>query len=130
MNSKPFANKAPQNLAVAEWCFENGHYDACCNRAYYAMFQAALAALAQDNIHPPDELVSHSWVHGNFATHFCNRRKIFPRFREYLPNAQFIRNRADYRPDSVTYKQAQQQLEKCKAFVATLLKRIKSYDDV
>ncbi len=39
MNFTDFKDKALQNLAVAEWCQENGHYDACCNRAYYAMYK-------------------------------------------------------------------------------------------
>jgi uncharacterized protein (UPF0332 family) len=33
-----FKEKARQNLTVAEWCDQQGYYDACCNRAYYAIY--------------------------------------------------------------------------------------------
>jgi len=45
-----FLTKALQNLKVAELCFENECYDACVNRAYYAAYQAAIAALAKIGI--------------------------------------------------------------------------------
>lgn len=41
-----FLKKAQDNLALAKHCLENGYYDASANRAYYAAFQAAIAALA------------------------------------------------------------------------------------
>ncbi len=126
MNDKTFADKARQNLTVAEWCFDNGHYDACCNRAYYAMFQAALAALIHERINPSGDVISHTWVHSNFATYFCNQRKIFPRFREYLPNAQIVRNHADYKPALMSRRHTQQQFKESRDFVKTLLERIKS----
>ena len=41
----PFLEKAEENLQVAEWCLKNQHTNAGVNRIYYAMYQAALAAL-------------------------------------------------------------------------------------
>ena len=37
--------KPREFLVVAEWCFDNRHYNSCANRAYYSMFRAAFAAL-------------------------------------------------------------------------------------
>ncbi len=130
MDSTVFIDKARQNLVVAEWCYNNSHYDACCNRAYYAMFQAALAALIYDNIKIPDGVIAHPWVHGNFAAHFCNQRKIFPQFRDFLHKAQTLRNRADYKPIAVTRSDARRLLKECKTFVDALLKGMKSHDDI
>lgn len=45
-----FLKKAQDNLALVKYCFENGYYDASANRAYYAAFQAAIAALAAQGI--------------------------------------------------------------------------------
>lgn len=45
-----FLKKALDNLSVARYCFEHGFYDAAVNRAYYAAFQAAVAALAYRGI--------------------------------------------------------------------------------
>ena len=42
-----FLAKAKENLTAARLCFENGLYNACANRTYYAALQAAIAALAQ-----------------------------------------------------------------------------------
>ncbi len=48
-----FLKKAQDNLALAKYCIENGYYDASANRAYYAAFQAAIAALAVVGITSP-----------------------------------------------------------------------------
>lgn len=45
-----FLTKAQDNLALAKYCFENGYYDASANRAHYAAFRAAIAALAAQGI--------------------------------------------------------------------------------
>jgi len=37
-----FLNKAEENLTAAQICFENGLYNACANRAYYAALSADL----------------------------------------------------------------------------------------
>jgi uncharacterized protein (UPF0332 family) len=45
-----FFSKAKENLTAATLLFENGLYNASANRAYYAAFQATLAALARIGI--------------------------------------------------------------------------------
>ncbi len=45
-----FFDKARKNLAVAQICFEKGFYDDCANRAYYAAFHAAIAAILDRGI--------------------------------------------------------------------------------
>jgi len=37
-----FLNKTKENLTAAQVCFENGLFNACANRAYYAALQAPL----------------------------------------------------------------------------------------
>jgi len=41
-----FLNKAKENLTAARICFDNGLYNACANRSYYAALHAVVAALA------------------------------------------------------------------------------------
>ncbi len=41
-----FLARAEENLTAARICFENGLYNACANRAYYAALHTAVAALA------------------------------------------------------------------------------------
>ena len=130
MDYTAFKEKARQNLTVAEWCFQQGHYDACCNRAYYAMYQAAIAALANEGITPTEEHIDHGWVQSHFVSHFCHRRKIFPKFKTSLQNAQENRNWADYTPERLQRKRAQRQLNHAKEFVQCLLRRFVEHDEL
>jgi len=123
MDYRDFKAKASQNLTVAEWCYQNGHYDACCNRAYYAMFQVAIAALANKGITPSQDHIDHTWVQSHFVKYFCNEHKIFPKFRNYLLDAQTRRNQADYRPESLNQRKANQQLSWANEFVQTVSTR-------
>jgi uncharacterized protein (UPF0332 family) len=124
-----FKEKARQNLTVAEWCYENGHYDACCNRAYYAMYHAAVAALARENIFPSETHIGHGWVQTHFVTHFCNRNKMFSRFRTCLQDAQKIRDMADYRPELLNRKKAKQQISRAGEFVRAILAEQENNDE-
>ena len=54
----PFLNKAVESLIGAESEFSNRRYNNTANRAYYACFQAAIAALQRAGIRPPRE----EWV--------------------------------------------------------------------
>jgi len=125
-----FLSKAQQNLKVAEWCFEQGHYDACCNRAYYAMFHAAIATLAQDGVTPIADRIDHGWVQSLFVIHFCNRRKVFPQFRQSLQDAQRRRDLADYKPDLLNRGKAKEQLTWAQTFVQAILGRLRNQHEL
>ncbi len=51
---RAYLAKAEESLAGAEREFAAGAYNNCANRAYYACFQAAIAALDLADIRPPD----------------------------------------------------------------------------
>jgi uncharacterized protein (UPF0332 family) len=123
MDYSGFAPKARQNLTVAEWCYQQGHYDACCNRAYYAMYHAAIAVLASEGVTPTQAQIDHGWVQSQFVTHFCNRQKIFPAFRKHLQEAQKMRDLADYRPECINQRKARQQMFVAQNFVLSILAR-------
>lgn len=128
MSTMDFSQKAQQNLAVSMWCYDVGHYDACCNRAYYAMYHAAIAVLSNVGIEPSEKNIDHGWVQGQFVSYFCNRHKMFPSFRRHLQDAQKIRDLADYHPTPVSRKLAGHQVTHAKEFVQSILKRLESYD--
>ncbi len=130
VNFIDFKEKARQNLTVAEWCYENGHYDACCNRAYYAMYQAAIAILANEGITPGQDHIDHGWVQSNFAIHFCKRHKIFPSLKRHLIEAQKRRDSADYKPERMNQRKTRQQLTWAREFVQALLGRLAAYDEL
>ena len=111
--------KAHEFLAVAEWCFDNRHYNSCANRAYYSMFRAAFAALRKlvsPNMLPGES--SHKGLLSVFTRELINRRKVFPKiFSNYLKDAAALRGQGDYRDDDVTERKARKSLESAKAFL-------------
>lgn len=73
-------DKAEESLAGAVSEFEFGRYNNVANRAYYACFQAAVAALALAGIRPQGgrDVWGHSFVQSQFAGQLISRRKRFP----------------------------------------------------
>ncbi len=124
-----FKEKANQNIMAAQSCFDSGWYDACCNRAYYGMYHAAIAALSQEGIMPTTETIKHDWVQRHFVTYFCNRHKIFPHFRRFLVEAQQVRDTADYKTRLLNQRTAKQQLTRATDFVQSILRRLETYDE-
>ena len=119
--------KAYENLRVAQLCFDNGFYNACANRAYYAMYQAAIAILIANGFPPTQKHIDHGWVQSVFARELINRKKIFPgKFRRYLFDSQIIRNDADYDEASINQKTAKRQLNRCREFVDSIRQEIKN----
>ena len=59
--------KAQESLRAAELCYTAKLYNATANRAYYAMFQAALVALKRAGITPKGEQWSHEGLQAAFA---------------------------------------------------------------
>jgi len=119
-----FLAKAKENLTVAEWSYENDHYNASANRAYYAAFQAAMAALANAGIIEKHR-ISHGAVQSLFVTELTRRRKIYPsHLKSYLTDLQRIRDDADYELGTVSKKKASTQLKQAKEFVETIAKEI------
>ncbi len=119
-----FLAKATENIAVAEWSYENGHYNASANRAYYAAFQAAIAALANAGI-IQNSRVSHSAAQSLFAAELIRRRKLYPsHLKSYLPDLQRVRDDADYKLQSVPKKKASLQFKQAKEFVELITKEL------
>jgi len=119
-----FLEKSLENLAVAEWAFENGHYNACANRAYYAMFQAALAALSSVGITTKTDVIDHGWVQRTFALELTKRRKMFPGMGSYLNDVRLVRNIADYEQDKVNRRRASQVLRVAQTMVEAIRKEL------
>jgi len=111
-----FLTKAKRNIQAAQLLFDHQMYDESANRAYYAAFQAALAALAVLGIHV--EGMSHEAAQSTFNTELIHRRKVYPgRFKSYLPELQTIRIQADYSLKITSKKSAADQVKQAKEFV-------------
>ena len=96
-----FLAKAKENLIAATVCFEADLFNACANRAYYAALQAAVAAIAHAGIR--SNRIDHGRVQADFSGELIQRRKSYPsKFKSYLSNMQFIRDKDDYTENSVS----------------------------
>lgn len=118
--------KAEESLAGAESEFASGRYNNCANRAYYACFQAAVAALIGESIRPGgggDEW-DHRFVRSRFAGQLVNRRKLYPpRLRDTLSQTSDLREQGDYRPIHVGQRRAARSLSLARTFVSVVASR-------
>jgi len=103
---------------------ETGHYNASANRAYYAAFQVAIAALAHAGIITTSR-ISHSAAQSLFATELIRRRKVYPsHLKSYLMDLQRVRDDADYESRTVSKKKALTQFKQAKASLEIITKEI------
>jgi uncharacterized protein (UPF0332 family) len=118
MSHQNWLDKANENLAAAQLCFDHGHINACANRLYYGMFQAGIAAMVKHGLLKPDAEVGHDWLQANFAGQLIRHRKVFPaKFRSFLYEVYRVRVEADYKLSFVSKKVAAGELKKAKEFI-------------
>jgi uncharacterized protein (UPF0332 family) len=68
--------RAQASLRAAELCLAQGLLDSAVNRAYFALFQAAICALEHRGIRRREW--THKGVHSDFVQLFVRRRKLVP----------------------------------------------------
>jgi uncharacterized protein (UPF0332 family) len=118
-----FLIKAKENLEDAEQALQEGRYNASANRAYYAAFQAAIAALAHESI--THEKNPHSWVQAQFSERLIKARKHYPsKLASYLMDMQKVRDNADYKPNTTSKKTAKEQVHQSKEFLSFIFLRL------
>lgn len=115
MDHLHWLGKANENLAAAQLCFDRGHFNACANRLYYAMFHAGAAALAKTGSLASTAKIGHGWLQANFAGQLIHHRKVFPvKFRSYLSEAYSLRQIADYEKRAISKGNVLRELKKTK----------------
>ena len=116
----PYLLKARESLRGAEREFAAA-YNNCANRAYYACFQAAIAALQRANIRPQGGVWSHAYLPSQFDGVLIYRRKLYPTtLRGILERAYDLRVTADYDEDFVTRAEAERLPRRARLFVETV----------
>jgi uncharacterized protein (UPF0332 family) len=118
-----YLEKAEESLAGAESEFVNDRYNNAANRAYYAVFQAAVHALLAAAIRPPGAANhwGHDFVQAQFVGVLINRRKRYPaELRTTLEQNYRLREAADYRRDRVTDVQAVRAVRRAEVFVGAI----------
>ncbi len=119
--SDAFFSRARESLAGAENEFDNGRYNNATNRAYYACYQAAIAALDLAGVRPPGskkEEWGHGFVQAQFAGRVINQRKLYPTvLRDTLSVLFALPQEADYKMDGVAQTRATRVLARARVFV-------------
>src|SRR3954452_17401793 len=111
-----FWEKALENLDSAASELTNRRYNASANRAYYAVFQAAVVALMRSGIGPPGPQWGHAFVQARFAGQLVTKRKAYPSaLRDTLPRLEELRVHADY--ETMHVSQAQRALRRAREFI-------------
>ncbi|OQX26281.1 MAG: hypothetical protein BWK80_11180 [Desulfobacteraceae bacterium IS3] len=120
-----FLNKAKENLKIAQLSFEHDCYNACANRAYFAAFQAAIAALAKEGVQKGKN--DHAYVQSEFNFRLIKRQKIYPaKLKAYLSDMQYVRNIADYSSDNVGKKLAREQILQAAEMIGFIERELKN----
>jgi uncharacterized protein (UPF0332 family) len=113
--------KADTACLSAHALLARGDVDGAANRAYYAMFAAARAALLASGVPVGPEVArTHSGLIGAFGQHLVKNGLVSKDMGRLLNRAHEIRQAADYRGDSVEHAEAQQVVHQAAAFIAAM----------
>lgn len=110
--------KAERACASARALLELGDVDGACNRAYYAMFDAARVALLHSGA--PEELYrgkTHSGLITAFSLHLVKNGPIPREMGRLLKQAEEVRLISDYQGDSVAMEDARTLVTQAETFL-------------
>lgn len=112
-----YLRKARESLASAQADVRAKRYNSAANRAYYAAFQAAVAALIDNDVRPGENW-EHEFVASQFSGKLIWRRKLIKaEFRNVLERLFEVRVDADYRPDPVSVQRSERAVATARAFL-------------
>lgn len=114
-----FLAKAQSNLLAAERDRSHRAFDPCVSRAYFAAFQAAIAALlALADYRRRGQYWDHGEVAAEFTRRLIRQHKIFAgEIASTLDDLKSRRHQADYSPLALSEKVAQRMLDKARRLV-------------
>lgn len=113
--------KADRACLSARALLELGDVDGACNRAYYAMFDAARAALVVSNAPLGTEVgKTHRGVLNAFSEHLIKNGPLSREMGRLLKHAETFRYVADYQNASVERDDASEIVEQAETFVAMI----------
>lgn len=113
--------KATQAVASARVLLELGDEDGACNRAYFAMFDAAQAALLMSGVPAPDALgKTHRGLINTFSAYLVKNGRVSKELGRQLKRAEEIRLVADYNGESVEQADAAELVRQAEVFVSEM----------
>jgi uncharacterized protein len=116
-----YMNKARRTLSSAQSLLQNGDTEGACNRAYYAMFNAARAALLAADIDAPDGgYKTHNGLIGAFGKHLVSTGHVDAGLGRAINQVQRLRQIADYVGDPPSLEDATWAVEQAEGFVVAM----------
>jgi len=110
--------KARQAAASARVLLDAGDADGACNRAYYAMFDAARAALLVSGASVEPEIArTHSGLISAFSLHLVKTGRVPVELGKALNKVEDLRLVADYKGDPIETENAAWAVQQAEAFV-------------
>lgn len=120
----PFLDKAHAALRAADLLLDKGLNDSAVNRAYFAVFHAAKAALIAAGVSDSHFDWTHEKVQGQFPL-LVHRRKLYvAALLPTLSHCRSLRALADYGVEVVSYKEARSATKVAALFVSAVDSRI------
>jgi len=124
LTPKKYLEKAERALQAARLLNDAKEIEGACNRAYYAMYDAAHAALLA--VHKADYKATktHSGLIAAFGLHIVSTNKITRELGRTFNEVEQLRLLADYTSEDITGEQALNAVKKAEAFVAAVRKML------
>lgn len=116
-----YLRKAQRTLSAARTLLQGGDTEGACNRAYYAMYNAAHAILLASSANTPDGgYKTHGGLIGAFGKYVVLSGKANAALGRALNEVQRLRQIADYVGDPPTPRDATWAVEQAATFVAAM----------
>ncbi len=125
MKAADFLDKAARAAASARLLLNAGDGDGACNRAYYAMFDAARAALLT-SAGDASEARTHSGLIAAFGLRLVKPSLVPVELGKALNRVFEIRQAADYTEQAVSRESAGWAVDQADAFVAAMTRFVES----
>lgn len=124
MTPKLYMEKAQRALSSAQLLLNDGDREGACNRAYYAMFDAAHAALLAACINfNPATTKTHSGLIGTFSEQLIKSGQLSVEMGKQLNQVERIRLLADYTGEEVTNDNAHWAVDAAASFVGAIKRK-------
>lgn len=118
MTPDEYMTKASRAIASAKLLLKDGDTEGTCNRAYYAMFDAAHAALIWSGSKVnPAKTKTHSGLIAAFGEQLVKKELLPVQLGKALNQVERIRLLADYTGDEVTKDKSKWAVDQAIAFV-------------
>lgn len=121
MSAAELMAKAGRAVTSARLLLESGDADGACNRAYYAMFDAARAALLAADAPVEAEVArTHGGLISAFSLHLVKSGRVTVELGRILNRAEKFRIVADYKADRVDAEDAAWAVQQAEVFVSAM----------